>query len=187
VSAASAAAAAPLARPPFARRAGRLLARVIGGAVVGVLLGVVVVVLVLPLVTGGSVRAVRSGSMQPALPTGSLVLDRPVAANTLRVGDIATYVRSDHEFVTHRIAAIRHSAKGESFTFRGDANRSSDPEPVPAADVRGKVWLHLPLLGGIGLRLAHAKWVLIGIAVVALAAYAVRQAAGGLRELRRDR
>jgi signal peptidase I len=181
---AATAAAGQLVPPTFVRRAIGLLARVAAGVAVVALLGVVVIVLVLPLVTGGSARAVRSGSMEPALSTGSLVLDRPVSASSLRVGDIATYVRSDHEFVTHRIVAIRHGAGGETFTFRGDANRTADPAPVSAADIRGKVWFHVPQLGMIGSRLAHAKWVLIGLAVVVLAAYAVWQAAGGLRDLR---
>lgn len=150
-------------------------------------LGVVVVALILPLVTGGSARSVRSGSMEPALPTGSLVLDRPVGADTLRVGDIATYVRSDHQVVTHRIVAIQRTKTGETFTFRGDANPTPDPQPVSAVNVQGRVWLHVPVLGTVGTRLASSKWVLIGIAVVVLAAYAVRQAAGGLREIRRNR
>jgi signal peptidase len=186
MSAATAAATATLA-PVRPRRMVRMAGRLVVSVLVVSILGVVAVALVLPLVTGGAARAVRTGSMAPTLPVGSLILDRPVDAHTLRVGDIATYVRSDNELVTHRIVAVDHRAGGLSFVFRGDANRTADPVPVTAANIRGKVWFHVPLLGTVGERLAQARWVFIGIAVLVLAAYAVRQAAGGLRELRQDR
>ena len=41
---------------------------------------------------GWSVNAVVSGSMEPALQTGSLVVTRPMEAEDIEVGDIKTFI-----------------------------------------------------------------------------------------------
>ncbi|GAA4124782.1 hypothetical protein GCM10022215_32750 [Nocardioides fonticola] len=82
-------------------------------------------------VTGGQAVVVRSGSMEPALPIGSLAVLHPVPVTSVRVGDAASVLVRPDERVTHRIVAIdRPSADVIRLHLRGDANAVADPEPV---------------------------------------------------------
>jgi signal peptidase len=114
-------------------------------------LAVLALVVVIPRLTGGAARFVRTGSMAPAVPQGALVLDRPVSAAHLHRGDVATYgvVGDDGRkvVVTHRVVAVDRSVTPALVTFRGDANRTDDPQRIPMTDVRGRVWLVIPGVG----------------------------------------
>lgn len=128
--------------------------RRIGGALVTVvvlgLVGLAVAVAVVPAVTGSRAYTVLSGSMVPTLPVGSLVVSRPVDADGVVVGDLISFVdrdrtRGETRTVTHRVVAVD---PGPVFTTRGDANPAPDPHPVTARDLLGRVWYHLPWVGG---------------------------------------
>jgi signal peptidase len=143
----------------------------------------ITILIVLPRASNGTALTVLTGSMEPAIPTGSMVLLRPVDPQTLKVGDVATYQRESgkKEFITHRIAGIDDTKGQLSFTFKGDANRTADVDPVPASMVRGEVWFHVPYLGAIRDGL-HGKGGISLIAMLLLAGYAVTQISGGLRQ-----
>jgi len=94
------------------------------------------------------VDAVVSGSMEPQLKVGSLVVVRPVDPETIVVGDIITFRLTgvDETMVTHRVTGIRHHSP-LYFETKGDANEKPDPFIVPARDLVGKICLHVPSLG----------------------------------------
>jgi len=92
---------------------------------------------------------VISGSMEPHIMTGDLVVDTRVAASTLKVGDVVSLPSSlTHDLVTHRIEKITAESGGDySITLKGDNNRFAD-----ALDYRvgSQVWqpqLRLPGMG----------------------------------------
>lgn len=92
---------------------------------------------------------VRSGSMSPTMPTGSLVVYHKIEASQLKVGDIIVFNKPNDpsEKVTHRIFAIRDGAGGKYFLTKGDANLVPDAWTIPA---RGSGWeasWHLPDVG----------------------------------------
>jgi len=97
---------------------------------------------------GWNVSAVLSGSMEPALHTGSLIVICPVAPETLREGDIITFrtVAVSGGTVTHRISSIIHNSP-VMFETKGDANQNIDVFTVSERDLAGKVVVHIPLLG----------------------------------------
>jgi signal peptidase len=96
---------------------------------------------------GWQVDTVLSGSMEPAIPTGSILVSRTVASDSINVGDIITFSGSGKgRFITHRVTAIERT-NGIVFTTKGDANNAEDPYPVPAENVVGKVLVHIPFLG----------------------------------------
>ncbi len=96
---------------------------------------------------GWQIDTVLSGSMEPAIPTGSIVVSRTVPLSEIQVGDIITFSGSGRDrFITHRVTAIGQS-DGVVFTTKGDANNAGDPFFVPAENVVGKVILHIPFLG----------------------------------------
>src|SRR2546421_1009656 len=77
---------------------------------------------------------VRSGSMSPTIPVGSLVVATRASAGDLRPGDVIVFQRPDRPqmLVVHRIAAVGESASGPVFVTKGDANGSPDGWQVPA-------------------------------------------------------
>lgn len=83
---------------------------------------------------------VTSGSMQPVIPVGSLVVTR--TASSYQIGDIVTF-RSATGVVTHRIVA-QH---GDTFQTRGDANNSPDATNLANQNIVGKLWFMLPTVG----------------------------------------
>ena len=96
---------------------------------------------------GWRVDAVFSGSMEPQLKVGGMVVTRPVAAEEIKAGDIITfYSPQGGQLTSHRVMAVED---GSSFYFRtkGDANEDADPFIVPAENVVGKVRFHIPYLG----------------------------------------
>ena len=88
--------------------------------------------------------AVTSGSMEPAIPTGSMVFSKETF-DKLKEGDVITFMISDEQTVTHRIKSI--DTDKEKFTTKGDANDVEDSKQVSYENVIGKVVLHVPYLG----------------------------------------
>ncbi|WP_235481322.1 signal peptidase I [Agromyces sp. Leaf222] len=78
---------------------------------------------------------VVSGSMQPGIRTGDLVVGVPRAIEEVTPGDVITLTSTQtRKLVTHRVVAIEPSAGGFAVTMKGDANDAADAEAyaVPA-------------------------------------------------------
>ncbi|HLZ48017.1 MAG TPA: signal peptidase I [Candidatus Limnocylindria bacterium] len=107
---------------------------------------------------------VTGGSMEPTIHKGSLVIDEPVTADKLRLGDIITFDHYD-QTTTHRIVGVEGSAAGTMFSTKGDANQVTDPEPLTFPGRVGLVKLAVP---GIGYAVAWMQYVWrLGATVVA--------------------
>ena len=135
----------------------RFLVRLVGllvSAVVALALVGVILFFVVPRVLQWDVQVVMSGSMEPALPVGSVVLVRPVDPEAVAVGDIITFRRQGSpDFVTHRVVEVVNE-ESLSFRTRGDANEEPDTSSVPADALRGRVWVTIPYLGYVA---QHAR------------------------------
>jgi signal peptidase len=90
---------------------------------------------------------VVGGSMEPAIPRGSLISPTRVSDSSLSAGTIVTVVASNGVLVTHRINRVLDLAEGRFLELRGDANSGADPALVPASSVIGRVDWHVPGLG----------------------------------------
>ncbi|MBY6689225.1 S24/S26 family peptidase, partial [Rhodococcus sp. BP-331] len=114
------------------------------GAVLGLLC---IVASVAAVVFGITPLVFRSGSMAPAIPTGSLAVGRDVPAQELRSGDVVSVERPDGSRITHRVEAV-DSVVGNSATLqlKGDANDSVDAEPYTVTSAV-RVLGHVPYLG----------------------------------------
>ena len=88
--------------------------------------------------------AVKSGSMQPAIHEGSLILTEK--KDTYSIGDVIAY-KLDKEVVTHRVVAYHNTASGERYITKGDANNTSDNTPISYANVLGKQIRQITWLG----------------------------------------
>ncbi|MEZ3160935.1 signal peptidase I [Microbacterium sp. BWT-B31] len=106
-----------------------------------------IVVIAVFLVLGLQPALVVSGSMEPALPVGAIVVTREVPASQLHVGDIIQVPRtSDASVVTHRIHSIERSGTGYAVVLKGDANELADVEPYVIESAR-LYRTHIPLVG----------------------------------------
>lgn len=88
----------------------------------------------------------RSGSMEPAISTGSLALSLPVAANDIQAGDIVSVKNSTGTRITHRVVDIVPQNGSARLKLKGDANLVADAEPY-AVTTADKVLVSVPLLG----------------------------------------
>ena len=135
--------------------------------------------------TVGAVRAglqplvVRSGSMEPTIHTGSMVLVRKIPAAQIKVGDVVAVERPDHTRVTHRVIARKALGPNAELTLKGDANEDPDPVPVTVSHAYRMVG-SVPLLGRVGPVLATAPG---GFAMGCLVTFGLVR--GGRRQGRR--
>ncbi|MBF0689367.1 MAG: signal peptidase I [Cellulomonas sp.] len=123
----------------------------LGYGVLGVVLLVAAVTILVPRFAGAVPLTVLSGSMEPTLPVGSLVVVRPVDPADVRIGDVITYLPNpeDPTAITHRVTGITHRTDGGvTFTTQGDANDAPDL-PVQDFQVRARVWYVVHHLGHV--------------------------------------
>ncbi|NLT40851.1 MAG: signal peptidase I [Clostridiales bacterium] len=101
-------------------------------------------------VGGFRMLKVISGSMEPTIHTGAVIIIKEIEPTQLQTGDIVTFrsAEYDSQLVTHRIVKIESSPGGGlMFTTRGDANDADDTAPLPASQIKGTVVFSIPLLG----------------------------------------
>lgn len=127
----------------------RRLAAVLSG--LGTLLLAALVLACLPLTVprlfGWQAYTVVSGSMEPAIPTGSLVYVHETPPEEVAEGDVIAYYGAwdSASIITHRVVENR-VFMGE-FVTKGDANLTEDMNPVPYASLIGRVERSFPRLG----------------------------------------
>lgn len=157
-------------KPEF--HGGRAIGKLISA--IGTIILIVAIVaclgLSVPRFAGIEQYVVISGSMEPAIPVGSMVYSAQTDPATLETGDIIVFYSTEAGStpVTHRVVE-NHVADGEIIT-KGDANAQNDMSPVIYANVLGKLVLHVPMLGYIAAPLGTMMGK-IAMGCVILAAY----------------
>lgn len=88
---------------------------------------------------------VQSGSMEPTIMTGDVV----IVARSLsyQVNDVVTFNDSEGYITTHRIAKLEKEGEEQRFVTKGDANRVQDSENIIENQIMGKVILVVPKFG----------------------------------------
>jgi signal peptidase I len=86
-------------------------------------------------VVGARPLVIRTGSMAPSMPVGTLVVVRPQPAEGVSVGDVVAVERNDGVRIMHRVQRARAAGDGSmTLVLRGDHNRAADP-PVTVSSV----------------------------------------------------
>lgn len=171
-------------------RSDRSLARGLGSAlltlVVLAAVALALAVAVVPAVSGGTTLTILSGSMEPTLGVGSVVVIRPRPAGRIAEGDIITFTARDEatgesRTVTHRVLDV---LPGPEFRTKGDANEEEDPGLIAAADVQGVEWYTIPHVGRLAEDLRTPAGLVVGGGVLLLIIGGVLLVGGGSQ--RRD-
>ena len=93
---------------------------------------------------------VMSGSMEPSLRPGDLLVVEGYRSRGPEVGDVVVYRSRRHgRVVVHRVVGVDESGGKYILLTKGDAVELADGEPVEMGDVLGSVrwrigWLGLP-------------------------------------------
>jgi signal peptidase len=95
---------------------------------------------------GYELFSIRSGSMEPAVPVGSLTFVT-TDASMPAVGDLVAFRLPSGIVVTHRVVEVIDGDSGRFLRTRGDANAKPDPSLVPSSSIVGVVAFQVPLLG----------------------------------------
>jgi signal peptidase I len=122
---------------------------------------------------------VSSGSMEPALRVGDVVLVEDVEARQLKVGDVAT-LRDPLEVadtLTHRVRAISDNGQVVVVTTRGDANTADETFTMQPTAIVGRI---VTRFAAIGTFVAWAgnprvRWIAAVVGVGTIAVLAARR------------
>lgn len=154
--------------------------RLAGHALTGAILLLAAAVALLtigPRLLGYQALPVLTGSMAPAIPTGSLIVVTKVAASDVGVGDIITFhhPQRPQDYVTHRVVAVEESPAGRALTTKGDANAQPDAWKVVANESGYRYAFGIPYIGGAITAFASspARLLLYAVPMIALAVIAL--------------
>ncbi|MBQ8663405.1 MAG: signal peptidase I [Eubacterium sp.] len=115
----------------------------------------------LPMPFGYGTAIVLSGSMEPELSAGDLILVKET--NDIKENDIVVYQQSG-SLVVHRVIEMDDSI----LITKGDANNVADA-PIVITDVKGKVFASIPAVGNlIGFIKSPVGTIIIIIVAIAL-------------------
>ena len=125
--------------------------KIIGTAISLCAVVIIVWVIVIPLFQG-SLRflVVLSGSMEPSIRPGDIVVSVRDDPSNLNVGDIVSFQKVEtakKTLITHRIVNITDENGTRYYQTKGDANDHPDQLLTPQQNVVGKVVITIPYLG----------------------------------------
>jgi signal peptidase I len=157
-----------------------------------IILGVTAIItisVIIPRMFGATPYVILTGSMQPEMPPGTLVVAKPVDPEDLGTGAVVTYqlTSGDPTVVTHRVTSLGMSSTGEHrFTTQGDANNAADASPVRPVQIMGERWYYVPYLGYVtNIVSGSQRHALTVFAVFGLFGYAVWMFASAAFDRRR--
>jgi signal peptidase I len=96
---------------------------------------------------GARLLAIRTGSMEPSMPVGSLIVAVAADPAELAIGDAISVSLEGGATLTHRISNIVEQDGSRMFELKGDANALHDPVLVVPSQIVGRVDMSIPLLG----------------------------------------
>lgn len=130
----------------------RLALRTLGFGALGLGVGIVAAI-ALPFVVGQRPYTVLSGSMEPAIGTGDIVVVARISTREARVGDVVTFSdpKSSGRLITHRVRSARRRGRKMDFVTKGDANNAVERWRVSADGVISRVRYRVPEVGRLAL------------------------------------
>lgn len=125
--------------------------------------------LTVPRVFGYQIYTVASGSMEPAVPVGSLLYVQKAQPEDIQENDVIAYYGSldSTAVITHRV--VENQVLMGEFITKGDANSVEDRSPVPYGDFIGKVRMSIPVVGKIAMVFSSTPGKITAICLIGLA------------------
>jgi signal peptidase len=107
-----------------------------------------------PKLNGYSPLIVLTGSMEPAIESGDLIIVQQVDSSQVSVGDIIAFFdpeSTDSSVVTHRVTEVLSEGGTLSFRTKGDLNNVEDTLSVPSSNLVGVYRTKLHGVGNIAM------------------------------------
>ncbi len=110
-------------------------------------IAILLIISVFPITGNYKFMIVQSGSMEPAIEMGSVVMVKPV--DSYKIEDVITFTnpKKPGESITHRIYDMKVNEGVPVYITKGDANNAPDTREIQEKDIIGKVLLDIPYLG----------------------------------------
>lgn len=96
---------------------------------------------------------ILTGSMEPEIMPGDIVLVQKISGESAEVGDVIMYFTEDGVSITHRVIERIEVSGAPEFVMKGDNNNTADPGQVVSEQIRGRVIGLVPKLGKLVLLL----------------------------------
>jgi signal peptidase I len=129
-----------------------ILSRTVLGTLIGLLLWAAV-----PAVIGWTPTTVMTGSMEPRIHPGDVVVARPVAESSIHRGQVLLFQDPDH--ADHlRLHRYDDNGQGTQIVTKGDANPTADSTPIDRSAVVGVGYLRVPYIGTPFVWAAGHQW-----------------------------
>jgi len=119
-----------------------------------------------PGIFGYKPMIVMSGSMEPTIKTGDLIIVKETDVKSLKKDDIIAFRVKDDTLVSHRIVDVSKDKGQYYFETKGDNNNTKDEGLVKDKNVEGKYKLRIAKLGSFLMFIATP----LGFVVLLLAA-----------------
>ena len=96
-------------------------------------------------------RIVLTGSMEPAISAGDVIITTPITRKAPKINDVVAYQAK--RFNGEKVAVFSHRIIGgdieNGFIMKGDANKSPDPQKPKGEDILGVVIFVIPFIGNL--------------------------------------
>lgn len=101
----------------------------------------------IPSILGNKVMIVSTGSMEPMLKPGDLIVVKSVDPLNVQENDVISFENSNHTVVTHRVMDVSTEEKTIAFETKGDANNVMDDGVVQSDQLVGSLLFSIPKAG----------------------------------------
>lgn len=129
-----------------------------------------------PSFMGYTVMRVLTGSMEPEIPTDSLIVVRRTDPAEIQPGDVISFYSEDPSLRgmanTHRVTEVEKNGVGFVFHTKGDANVVEDQYGVHSENLIGKVVFTTTILGKI-VRLLSNPLIYVPLILIPMAAIVI--------------
>src|SRR6056297_1241666 len=111
------------------------------------IIALLLIVSIFPITGNYNFYVVQSGSMEPAIKTGSVIMVKPM--DDYEIGDIISFgePRPNNPPTTHRIYDMEVIEGKIYYITKGDANNAPDRDRVAKSEVIGKTLISVPYVG----------------------------------------
>ena len=94
-------------------------------------------------------QVIATGSMEPLIKPGDVVLAKKIKGQEAKLGDIIHFRHLENKiYIVHRVVDVKtEKGKGQLFQTQGDNNSSADSKLVEPQQIKGKVIQVIPKIG----------------------------------------
>lgn len=161
---------------------GRVVVATLARGVVATLLGLALWAAA-PALIGWQPTTVMTGSMEPRIVPGDVVVSRPVGSGEIATGKVL--LADDPDQADHlRMHRYVEDGPGGTMVTKGDANPQQDSTPIERSAVHGIAFLRIPFIGTPIRWISAGEWGLVAMLALGLTAVlALCTIDGSLRRL----